>query len=127
MEVENFYALVVLLLACNDKDSLTKQKARTRWERLRRAALLSLPKGVIGFVVGLLDDDRIRRRMALFIHWNPDRVGVNTLRWFLGEVVAVEDVLREAEQYWPEARKFYEIKCKAEQKKRIKVEAGDGP
>jgi len=113
MDVENFYALVVLFLACNDRDSLTKQKARTRWERARRAALLSL-RGVAGFVVGFLDDDRIRRRMALFIHWNPDKVGVATMRWFLGETVAVEDVLKEAELYWPAARRFYEIKCLSE-------------
>jgi hypothetical protein len=33
------------------------------------------------------------------------------MKWLLGETVAVEDVLKEAEKYFPRAREFYAIRC----------------
>jgi len=116
MDAKTFYMLVVLLLACSKTDSLTKQKARTRWERLRNAAYLSLPGGVVGFLVGLSRIERIKQRMMVFAAWNPDVVGRATMRWLLGETVAVEDVLREAERYFPRAAEFYAIRCNSAKK-----------
>jgi hypothetical protein len=117
MDAKTFYMLVVLLLCCCEKDSLTKQKARTRWDRLRNAAYLSLPGGVFGFLVGFSRVEKIKQRMMLFATWNPDAVGESTLKWLLGQTVAVEDVLREAEKHFPRAREFYSIKCKHEMNK----------
>jgi hypothetical protein len=111
MDAKTFYMLVVLLLSCSKTDSLTKQKARTRWERLRNAAYLSLPGGVVGLLVGLSRVERIKQRMMVFAAWNPDAVGRATMRWLLGETVAVEEVLREAERHFPRAREFYTIRC----------------
>jgi len=111
MDTKTFYMLVVLLLACSKTDSLTKQKARTRWERLRNAAYLSLPGGVIGLLVGLSRVERIKQRMMVFAAWNPDVIGRATAKWLLGETVVVEEVLREAERHFPRAREFYAIRC----------------
>jgi len=117
MDAKTFYMLVVLLLCCCEKDSLTKQKARTRWDRLRNAAYLSVPGGVFGFLVGLSRVEKIKQRMMVFATWHPDAVGINTLRWLLGQTVAVEDVLSEAEKHFPRAREFFEIKCRSEMNK----------
>jgi len=112
MDVKTFYMLVVLLLCCCEKDSLTKQKARTRWDRLRNAAYLSVPGGVYGFLAGFARIEKIKQRMMIFATWNPDAVGDSTLKWLLGQTVAVEDVLREAERWFPRAREFFELKCR---------------
>ena len=117
MDAKTFYMLVVLLLCCCEKDSLTKQKARTRWDRLRNAAYLSIPGGVFGFLTGFARVEKIKQRMAIFAMWHPDVVGINTLRWLLGQTVAVEDVLKEAERYFPRAREFFVIKCRHEMNK----------
>jgi len=116
MDAKTFYMLIVLLLCCCERDSLTKQKARTRWERLRNAALLSLPGGVVGLIAGFSRVESIKQRLMVFAAWNPDVVGVSTLKWLMGQTVAVEDVLREAEKWFPRAREFYEIKCRYEKK-----------
>jgi len=122
MDAKTFYMLVVLLLCCCEKDSLTKQKARTRWDRLRNAAYLSLPGGVFGFLVGFARVEKIKQRMMIFATWNPDAVGASTLNWLLGQTVAVEDVLREAERWFPRAREFYSIKCIHEINKKRRIE-----
>jgi hypothetical protein len=114
MDAKTFYMIVVLLLCCCEKDSLTKQKARTRWDRLRNAAYLSLPGGVMGLLAGFSRVEKIKQRLMIFAMWNNHVVGANTMRWLLGETVAVEDVLKEAERYFPRAREFYEIKCRHE-------------
>jgi|LAFP01.1.fsa_nt_gi uncharacterized membrane protein YsdA (DUF1294 family) len=114
MDAKTFYMLVVLLLCCCEKDSLTKQKARTRWERLRNAALLSLPGGVVGLLVGFSRIESIKQRLMIFVAWNPDVVGISTMRWLMGQTVAVEDVLKEAERHFPRAKEFYKIKCRHE-------------
>ena len=116
MDVKTFYMLVVLLLGCSKTDSLTKQKARTRWDRLRNAAFLSLPGGVVGLLVGFSRVERIKQRMMVFAAWNPDLVGRATMRWLMGETAAVEDVLKEAERHFPRAREFYAIKCNSAKK-----------
>jgi len=116
MDAKTFYMLVVLLLCCCERDSLTKQKARTRWMRVRNAAFLSIPGGFFGMLAGFSRVESIKQRLLLFVTWNPDAVGLNTLRWLLGQTVAVEDVLREAERHFPRAREFYEIKCRYEKK-----------
>jgi hypothetical protein len=114
MDAKTFYMLVVLLLCCCEKDSLTKQKARTRWDRLRNAAYLSLPGGVFGLIAGFARVEKIKQHMMVFATWNPDAVGINTMRWLLGQTVAVEDVLKEAERHFPRAKEFYKIKCRHE-------------
>jgi len=119
MDAKTFYMLVVLLLCCCEKDSLTKQKARTRWDRLRNAAYLSLPGGVFGFLTGFSRVEKIKQRLMIFVTWHPDVVGDSTLRWLLGQTVAVEDVLEEAERWFPRAREFYRIKCKMNKNGRI--------
>ena len=114
MDAKTFYMLVVLLLCCCERDSLTKQKARTRWDRLRNAAYLSLPGGVFGLLAGFSRVEKIKQRMMIFATWHPDVVGNATLRWLMGQTVAVDDVLHEAEMYFPRAREFYSIKCRKE-------------
>ncbi len=114
MDAKTFYMLVVLLLCCCEKDSLTKQKARTRWDRLRNAAYLSLPGGVFGLLAGMARVEKIKQRMMIFATWHPDAVGEATLKWLLGQTVAVEDVLKETERWFPRAREFYRIKCRHE-------------
>jgi hypothetical protein len=54
----------------------------------------------------------------VFATWNSHVVGIATMRWLLGETVAVEDVLREAERHFPRAREFYQIKCRYEMNKK---------
>jgi hypothetical protein len=118
MDAKTFYMLVVLLLCCCERDSLTKQKARTRWDRLRNAAYLSLPGGVFGLLTGFSRVERIKQRLMIFATWHPDAVGACTHRWLLGETVSVEDVLREAERWFPRAREFHRIKCRHEKNKK---------
>jgi len=118
MDAKTFYMLVVLLLCCCEKDSLTKQKARTRWDRLRNAAYLSIPGGVFGFLAGFARVEKIKQRMMIFATWHPDAVGINTLKWLLGQTVAVEDVLKETERWFPRAREFFAIKCREMNKNR---------
>jgi len=91
MDAKTFYMLVVLLLCCCERDSLTKQKARTRWMRVRNAAFLSIPGGFFGMLAGFSRVESIKQRLLLFVTWNPDAVGLNTLRWLLGQTVAGED------------------------------------
>jgi len=117
MDAETFYMFVVLLLCCCARDSLTKQKARTRWQRIRNAALLSLPGGFLGLVAGFSRVESIKHRLMVFATWNHHVVGLNTLRWLLGHTVEVEEVLKEAERYFPKARQFYDIKCRFEKNK----------
>jgi hypothetical protein len=62
--------------------------------------------------------EKIRQRLMVFATWNSNVVGINTMRWLLGQTVAVEDVLREAEQHFPRAREFYQIKCRYEMNKK---------
>jgi hypothetical protein len=110
MKLRDFYALVVLFLPCALRDSLTTQKARTRWGDLvtEFVDLWMATDFLTSFVVTLIraskGDEAIRQ--ALIRHArNSDSVGETTRRWLNGETVDVYDVLREAterfENTWP--------------------------
>ena len=110
MKLRDFYALVVLFLPCALRDSLTTQKARTRWGDLvtEFVDLWMATDFLTSFVVTLIraskGDEAIRQ--ALIRHArSSDGVGEVTRRWLNGETVDVYDVLSEAaerfENTWP--------------------------
>ncbi len=68
----------------------------------------------MGLLVGFSRIESIKQRLMIFVAWNPDVVGISTMRWLMGQTVAVEDVLKEAERHFPRAKEFYKIKCRHE-------------
>jgi len=116
MKLRDFYTLVVLLLPCALRDSLTTQKARTRWADLVTdfVDLLIAADFLTSFVVTLIraarGDEAIRQ--ALIRHAKKDgRVGEHTRRWLAGETVDVYYVLQEAAQHYDEAWNLYCWRC----------------
>jgi hypothetical protein len=116
MKLRDFYALVVLFLPCALRDSLTTQKARTRWDELVASFvdLWMATDFLTSFVVTLIraskGDEAIRQ--ALIRHArHSDSVGEATRRWLSGETVDVYDVLREAAQRYENAWPLYCWRC----------------
>lgn len=116
MKLRDFYALVVLFLPCTLRDSLTTQKARTRWDELV-ASFVDLwlaTDFLTSFVVTLIrvsrGDEAIRQ--ALIRHAKKDgRVGESTRRWLAGETVDVYYILQEATQHYEYAWNLYCWRC----------------
>jgi len=116
VKLRDFYVLVVLFLPCALRDSLTMQKARTRWSDLVVEFVdLWLAAGFLtSFVVTLIrasrGDEPIRQ--ALIRHAKRDpRVGEATRRWLAGETVDVYYVLQEAAQHYEYAWNLYCWRC----------------
>jgi hypothetical protein len=116
VKLRDFYALVMLFLPCALRDSLTTQKARTRWSDLavEFVDLWLATNFLTSFVVTLIrvarGDEKIRE--ALIRHAKRDpRVGEATRRWLSGETVDVYYVLREAEQHYEYAWNLYCWRC----------------
>jgi len=116
MKLRDFYALVVLFLPCALRDSLTAQKARTRWSDLvvDFVDLWLATSFLTSFVVTLIrvskGDEKIRQ--ALIRHAKKDgRVGETTRRWLSGETVDVYYVLQEAAQHYEYAWNLYCWRC----------------
>ena len=116
MKTRDFYALVVLFLPCALRDSLTTQKARTRWDELVASFvdLWMATDFLTSFVVTLIraskGDEAIRQ--ALIRHARLDSgVGGATRRWLSGETADVYDVLREAAGHFENAWPLYCWRC----------------
>jgi hypothetical protein len=116
MKLRDFYVLVVLFLPCTLRDSLTTQKARTRWDDLitEFVDLWLATNFLTSFVVMLIrmskGDEAIRQ--ALIRHAKKDeRVGEATRRWLSGETVDVYYVLQEAAQHYEYAWNLYCWRC----------------
>ncbi len=116
MKPRDFYALVVLFLPCALRDSLTTQKARTRWSDLITdfVDLWLATDFLTSFVVTLIraskGDEKIRE--TLLRHARRDHhVGETTQRWLAGETVDVYAVLQEAAQRYEYAWALYCWRC----------------
>jgi hypothetical protein len=116
MRLRDFYALAVLFLPCTLRDSLTTQKARTRWlDLIQDFVDLSLATDFLtSFVVTLIraskGDEKIRE--ALIRHAKRDpHVGEATRRWLAGETVDVYYVLQEAAAHYEYAWNLYCWRC----------------
>jgi hypothetical protein len=116
VKLRDFYALVVLFLPCVLRDSLTTQKARTRWSDLvvEFVDLWLATDFLTSFVVTLIraakGEEPIRR--ALIRHAKHDgRVGEVTRRWLAGETVDVYYVLQEASRHYEYAWPLYCWRC----------------
>jgi len=116
VKLRDFYILVVLFLPCTLRDSLTTQKARTRWGDLvvEFVDLWLAADFLTSFVVTLIraskGDEAIRQ--ALIRHAKSDgRVGGATRRWLSGETVDVYWVLMEAARYYEYAWNLYCWRC----------------
>jgi hypothetical protein len=112
----DFYALVVLFLPCTLRDSLTKQKARTRWDELVASFvdLWMATDFLTSFVITLIRASKGDKaiRQALIMHARMDRaVGEHTRRWLSGETVDVYYVLREAAERFENAWPLYCWRC----------------
>jgi hypothetical protein len=116
MKLRDFYALVVLFLPCALRDSLTTQKARTRWSGLvvEFVDLWLATDFLTSFAVTLIraskGDEPIRQALIRFARSNDD-VGEYTRRWLMGETVEVYHVLREAVQRFENAWPLYCWRC----------------
>jgi hypothetical protein len=116
VKLRDFYALVVLFLPCALRDSLTTQKARTRWGDLVVEFVdLWLAAGFLtSFVVTLIraskGEEPIRRALIKHAKRDPD-VGEATRRWLSGETVEVYHVLQEAAQRFENAWPLYCWRC----------------
>ena len=115
MKPRDFYALVVLFLPCALRDSLTAQKARTRWSDLvvEFVDLWLATDFLTSFVVTLIraskGDEPIRQTLIKFAKNND--VGEATKRWLNGETVEVYYVLQEAAQRFENAWPLYCWRC----------------
>ena len=115
MKLRDFYALVVLFLPCALRDSLTTQKARTRWADLATdfVDLWLATDFLTSFVVTLIraskGDEPIRQALIRFARSN--NVGEATRRWLTGETVDVYYVLQEAAQRYEYAWALYCWRC----------------
>jgi hypothetical protein len=116
MRLRDFYALVVLFLPCVLRDSLTTQKAKTRWSDIitEFVDLWLAVDFLTSFAVALIrvsrGDEAIRQ--ALIRHAKKDgRVGDATRRWLSGETVDVYYVLQEASQHYEYAWNLYCWRC----------------
>jgi len=116
MKLRDFYALVALFLPCTLRDSLTTQKARTRWGDLvtEFVDMWLATDFLTSFVVALIraskGDEAIRQ--AMIRHAKRDsRVGEATRRWLAGETVDVYYVLQEASQHYAYAWNLYCWRC----------------
>jgi len=116
MKTSDFYALVVLFLPCALRDSLTTQKAKTRWADLvtEFVDLWLATDFLTSFVVTLIraskGDEAIRQALIRHARVNGD-VGETTRRWLSGETVDVYDVLREAAERYEDAWHLYCWRC----------------
>ena len=115
MKLRDFYALVVLFLPCTLRDSLTAQKARTRWSDLvvEFVDLWLATDLLTSFVVTLVraskGDEPIRQALIRFAKSND--VGEATRRWLAGETVDVYYVLREAAERFENTWALYCWRC----------------
>jgi len=116
MKLRDFYALVVLFLPCTLRDSLTTQKAKTRWDDIitEFVDMWLATDFLTSFVVTLIrvsrGDEAIRQ--ALIRHAKRDgEVGETTRRWLAGETVDVYHVLQEAAQRYEYAWNLYCWRC----------------
>jgi hypothetical protein len=116
VKLRDFYALVVLFLPCTLRDSLTTQKARTRWDELVASFvdLWMATDFLTSFVVTLIraskGDEAIRQTLIRHAR-NSGDVGEATRRWLNGETVDVYDVLREAAERFENAWALYCWRC----------------
>jgi len=116
VKLRDFYALVVLFLPCALRDSLTTQKARTRWSDLAVdfVDLWLATSFLTSFVVTLIraskGDEKIRQTLIRYAK-KDGRVGETTRRWLSGETVDVYYVLQEAAQHYEYAWNLYCWRC----------------
>jgi hypothetical protein len=116
VKLRDFYALVVLFLPCTLRDSLTTQKARTRWSDLvvEFVDLWLATDFLTSFVVTLIraskGDEAIRQALIRHAKRDPG-VGEATRRWLAGETVDVYYVLQEASRYYEYAWNLYCWRC----------------
>jgi hypothetical protein len=117
VKTRDFYALVVLFLPCALRDSLTTQKARTRWDELV-ASFVDLwlaTDFLTSFVVTLIrasrGDEAIRQALIRHARLNGSNVGETTSRWLNGETVDVYHVLEEASKRYEYAWNLYCWRC----------------
>ena len=116
MKLRDFYALVVLFLPCVLRDSLTTQKARTRWDELVASFvdLWMATDFLTSFVVTLIraskGDEAIRQALIRHARMNG-AVGEHTRRWLSGETVDVYYVLREAAEHFENTWPLYCWRC----------------
>jgi hypothetical protein len=116
MKPRDFYALVVLFLPCALRDSLTTQKARTRWSDLitEFVDLWLATDFLTSFVVTLVraskGDEKIREALLRYAK-RDSRVGGVVRRWLSGETVDVYYVLQEAAQHYEYAWNLYCWRC----------------
>jgi hypothetical protein len=116
VKLRDFYALVVLFLPCTLRDSLTTQKARTRWSDLvvEFVDLWLATDFLTSFAVTLIRTSRGDEpiRQALIRHAKSDgQVGEATRRWLSGETVDVYFVLQEAAKHYEYAWNLYCWRC----------------
>ncbi len=106
----------MLFLPCTLRDSLTTQKARTRWSDLvvEFVDLWLATDFLTSFVVTLIRASKGDKpiRQALIRYAKSDgRVGETTRRWLAGETVEVYYVLQEAAQRYEYAWALYCWRC----------------